>query len=206
MKIQLTLELHELNKLPPDLLSQIYAGMNGTLLQPPPPVQPVQQPQPVQPVQQVPPQPVQPVQQVPPPPVQPVQQPQPVQQKIPQIVGNVKVFSADRGHPTQMDSGVDVMTGQAIPIQAPTTPFIPPVVNAPATVVPVSTAGPLQMQMTPTVDYVRAAAIRLYGDKTIGGKPVLDACLAEAGLPTLAAISEQTAPALYQAVLARGGK
>jgi len=193
MKIVLSIDEEELGTLPIELRHRIYhALMLNTVVPVPPPAQAVvattyttAQPVVIMPT---------------------VVQTLPTKQ--PQIIGNTKVFMADRNHPTQQNSAVDVMTGQAVQVVAPSAPYTPPVQNTPVSVAPVVTQGAPQPQIVPGVDatFVRSAAIRLNCATELGGKQALDACLARAGIPNMLSVNEQNAGALYQQILAVGGK
>lgn len=198
MKIVLSIDEEELGTLPIELRHRIYhALMLNTVVPVPPPAQAVVATtyttgQPVVVIQPTPPEVVQPT----------------LPTKQPQIIGNTKVFMADRNHPTQQNSAVDVMTGQAVQVDAPSAPYMPPVQNAPVSVAPVVTQGAPQPQMVPGVDanFVRSAAIRLNCATELGGRQALDACLARAGIPNMLSVNEQNAGALYQQILSVGGK
>lgn len=203
MKIVLSIDEEELGTLPIELRHRIYhALMLNTVVPVPPPAQAVvattyttgQSVVLAQPT----------VVQTPPP---EVTKP-PVMIKQPQLLGDTKFYAADRGHPTQQNSAVDVMTGQAVQVVAPTAPYMPPVQNAPVSVAPVVTQGAPQPQMVPGVDanFVRSAAIRLNCATELGGRQALDACLARAGIPNMLSVNEQNAGALYQQILSVGGK
>lgn len=202
MQLTLSLGLEDLAALPVEMRQKIQqalqlpAAASITYVQVPEPVPP-------QSFTVVP-----PVVLTPPPVVQMPVWAQPVPVKEPQIIGNTKVYLADRGHITQQSSAVDVLTGQPVQIAPPSGPVIPQIQNAPVNVTPVTTTGPVVMQPVPGVDvsFVRAAALRLYGSPELGGKNTLDACMARIGMNGMASLSEQNAGPLYQQILNVGGK
>lgn len=141
---------------------------------------------------------------------QPVVQPEPqVVTKQPVLQGNTKVFLPDRGHPTQQNAAIDVMTGQPQQIAAPqAAPAVPQFQNAPVNVSPVATTGPVQMNLQPQADLAsaRKAAIQLYNDPSRGGNDTLNACLQMAGMRGMAELNDSNASALYGAILAKTGR
>jgi hypothetical protein len=142
---------------------------------------------------------------------QPVVQPapEPVVTKQPVLQGNTKVFLPDRGHPTQQNAAIDVMTGQPQQIAAPqSAPVVPQFQNAPVNVSPVATTGPVQMNLQPQADLAsaRKAAIQLYNDPSRGGNDTLNACLQMAGIHSMAELNGSNASALYGAILAKTGR
>jgi hypothetical protein len=142
---------------------------------------------------------------------QPVVQPapEPVVTKQPVLQGNTKVFLPDRGHPTQQNAAIDVMTGQPQQIAAPqSAPVVPQFQNTPVNVSPVATTGPVQMNLQPQADLVsaRKAAIQLYNDPSRGGNDTLNACLQMAGMRGMAELNDSNASALYGAILAKTGR
>lgn len=143
--------------------------------------------------------------------LQPVVQPapEPVVTKQPIIQGNSRVFLPDRGHPTQQNAAIDVMTGQPQQVAAPqAAPAMPQFQNAPVQVSPVTTTGPVQMNLQPQADLAsaRQAAIRLYNDTTRGGNDTLNACLQAAGMRGMNELNDTNASALYGAILAKTGR
>lgn len=135
--------------------------------------------------------------------------PEPVVTKQPVLQGNTKVFLPDRGHPTQQNAAIDVMTGQPQQIAAPQgAPAVPQFQNAPVNVSPVTTTGPVQMNLQPQADLAsaRQAAIRLYNDSTRGGNDTLNACLQAAGMRGMNELNDTNAGALYGAILAKTGR
>lgn len=130
--------------------------------------------------------------------------------KQPIIQGNTKVFMPDRGHPTQQNAAIDVMTGQPQqPMSAPAAPMMPQFQNAPVNVAPVTTVGPVQMNLQPLANPVgeaRAAAIRLHNDSTRGGKEALNACLIASGIPSFNDLNENNATQLYNVILQKTGR
>jgi hypothetical protein len=125
------------------------------------------------------------------------------------LQGNTKVFLPDRGHPTQQNAAIDVMTGQPQQIAAPqAAPVVPQFQNAPVNVSPVATTGPIQMNLQPQADLAsaRKAAIQLYNDPSRGGNDTLNACLQMAGMRGMAELNEVNASALYGAILAKTGR
>lgn len=143
--------------------------------------------------------------------VQPVVQPtpEPVPLKQPIIQGNSRVFLPDRGHPTQQNAAIDVMTGQPQQVAAPQgAPVVPQFQNAPVNVTPVATTGPVQMNLQPQADLAsaRKAAIQLYNDASRGGNDTLNTCLQMAGMRGMAELNETNAGALYSAILAKTGR
>lgn len=140
---------------------------------------------------------------------QPVVQPEQVPTKQPVIQGNTKVFLPDRNHPSQQNAAIDVMTGQPTQVMTPpSAPVMPQIQNAPVNVTPVATTGPVQMNLQPQADVgaARAAAVRLYNDPSRGGNQALQACLAAAGMTTMAELSDATAGALYHAIQTKTGR
>lgn len=142
---------------------------------------------------------------------QPVVQPtpEPVVTKQPIIQGNSRVFLPDRGHPTQQNAAIDVMTGQPQQVSAPqAAPAMPQFQNAPVSVSPVTTTGPVQMNLQPQADLAsaRQAAIRLYNDSTRGGNDTLNACLQAVGMRGMNELNDTNAGALYGAILAKTGR
>lgn len=142
---------------------------------------------------------------------QPVVQPapEPVVTKQPVLQGNTKVFLPDRGHPTQQNAAIDVMTGQPQQVSAPqAAPTVPQFQNAPVNVSPVTTTGPVAMNLQPQADLAsaRQAAIRLYNDATRGGNDTLNACLQAAGMRGMNELNDTNASALYGAILAKTGR
>jgi hypothetical protein len=141
---------------------------------------------------------------------QPVAPAAPEPTKQPIIQGNTKVFLPDRGHPTQQNAAIDVMTGQPQqPMSAPAAPAIPQFQNAPVNVTPVTTVGPVQMNLQPMANAVgeaRAAAIRLHNDSTRGGKEALNACLMASGIPSFNDLNEGNATVLYNVILQKTGR
>lgn len=143
--------------------------------------------------------------------VQPAPQPtpEPVPLKQPIIQGNSRVFLPDRGHPTQQNAAIDVMTGQPQQVAAPQgAPVVPQFQNAPVNVTPVATTGPVQMNLQPQADLAsaRKAAIQLYNDASRGGNDTLNTCLQMAGMRGMAELNETNAGALYGAILAKTGR
>ena len=133
---------------------------------------------------------------------------EPVVTKQPIIQGNSRVFLPDRGHPTQQNAAIDVMTGQPQQIAAPqSAPTVPMVSNTPVNVSPVATTGPVAMNLQPQADLAaaRQAAIRLYNDPSRGGNDTLNVCLQTAGLRGMAELNQTNAAALYGAILQRTG-
>jgi hypothetical protein len=129
--------------------------------------------------------------------------------KQPVLQGNTKVFLPDRGHPTQQNAAIDVMTGQPQQIAAPqAAPVVPQFQNAPVNVSPVATTGPVQMNLQPQADLAsaRKAAIQLYNDPSRGGNDTLNACLQMAGMRGMAELNDSNASALYGAILAKTGR
>jgi hypothetical protein len=119
------------------------------------------------------------------------------------------VFLPDRGHPTQQNAAIDVMTGQPQQIAAPqAAPVVPQFQNAPVNVSPVATTGPVQMNLQPQADLAsaRKAAIQLYNDPSRGGNDTLNACLQMVGMRGMAELNEVNASALYGAILAKTGR
>jgi hypothetical protein len=141
---------------------------------------------------------------------QPVAPAAPEPTKQPIIQGNTKVFLPDRGHPTQQNAAIDVMTGQPQqPLSAPAAPMMPQFQNAPVNVTPVTTVGPVQMNLQPMANAVgeaRAAAIRLHNDSTRGGKEALNACLMASGIPSFNDLNEGNATVLYNVILQKTGR
>lgn len=145
--------------------------------------------------------------QVQPPVVQPT--PEPVVTKQPVLRGNTKVFLPDRGHPTQQNAAIDVMTSQPQQVSAPqAAPAVPQFQNAPVNVSPVTTTGPVQMNLQPQADLAsaRQAAIRLYNDSSRGGNDTLNACLQAVGMRGMNELNDTNASALYGAILAKTGR
>ena len=133
MQITLSIGLDRLKDLPVDMRQEIQRAL-GLPVQ----AEATQTIVPYQPVYQ-PPAPVQP---------QPAVPVAPVPTKQPIIQGNTKVFMPDRGHPTQQNAAIDVMTGQPQqPMSAPAAPMMPQFQNAPINVAPVTTVGPVQMNL-----------------------------------------------------------
>ena len=200
MQITLSIGLDRLKDLPLDMRQAIQQALGfpmqavttstATVNQPVYLVPPVVQPQ-VTPVQQ------------------PVVQPEPVVTKQPVLQGNTKVFLPDRGHPTQQNAAIDVMTGQPQQIAAPqAAPVVPQFQNTPVNVSPVATTGPVQMNLQPQADLAsaRKAAIQLYNDPSRGGNDTLNACLQMAGMRGMAELNDSNASALYGAILAKTGR
>lgn len=135
--------------------------------------------------------------------------PEPVVTKQPVLQGNTKVFLPDRGHPTQQNAAIDVMTGQPQQIAAPqAAPAVPQFQNTPVNVSPVMTTGPVAMNLQPQADLAsaRQAAIRLYNDSSRGGNDTLNACLQAAGMRGMNELNDTNAGALYGAILAKTGR
>jgi len=135
--------------------------------------------------------------------------PEPVVTKQPVLQGNTKVFLPDRGHPTQQNAAIDVMTGQPQQIAAPqAAPAVPQFQNTPVNVSPVATTGPVAMNLQPQADLAsaRQAAIRLYNDSSRGGNDTLNACLQAAGMRGMNELNDTNAGALYGAILAKTGR
>lgn len=212
MHITLSIGLDRLKDLPLDMRQEIQQALGLT------PVQPVQYtPQQIQqaylqqtvshllgvPQQEVQQATVQVVQPAP----QPTPEPVPLKQPI--IQGNSRVFLPDRGHPTQQNAAIDVMTGQPQQVAAPQgAPVVPQFQNAPVNVTPVATTGPVQMNLQPQADLAsaRKAAIQLYNDASRGGNDTLNTCLQMAGMRGMAELNETNAGALYGAILAKTGR
>lgn len=138
-----------------------------------------------------------------------VVQPEPVVTKQPVIQGNSRVFLPDRGHPTQQNAAIDVMTGQPQQISAPqSAPMMPQYQNSPINVSPVATIGPVAMNLQPQADLqaAKTAAIKLYNDPSRGGGETLTACMQAAGLRGMAELNDSNAGALYGAILTRTGR
>lgn len=191
MQLSLSIGLDELHQLPPELREKIRQALGDAPPAPKAAVPPIITAAPAQVVTTT-----------------TVAVAPPVVTKAPVIQGNTKVFKPDMGHPTQTNSAVDVMTGRPVAVSAPSEPAIPQFSNTPVNVAPVTTAGPVQMNLNqqPNADFVRQAAVRLWNNKELGGKSALDAAVARAGMPNMLALTEQNAPALYSAILAIGGK
>lgn len=135
--------------------------------------------------------------------------PEPVVTKQPVLQGNTKVFLPDRGHPTQQNAAIDVMTGQPQQIAAPqAAPAVPQFQNTPVNVSPVATTGPVAMNLQPQADLAsaRQAAIRLYNDSSRGGNDTLNACLQAVGMRGMNELNDTNASALYGAILAKTGR
>jgi hypothetical protein len=192
MQITLSIGLDRLKDLPVDMRQEIqralglpgYEAVAAQTIVPYQPLAPVQ-PQPVAPVV-------------------------PVPTKQPIIQGNTKVFMPDRGHPTQQNAAIDVMTGQPQqPMSAPAAPMMPQFQNAPVNVAPVTTVGPVQMNLQPLANAVteaKHAAIRLHNDATRGGKSALDACMQASGVPSYNDINDSNATVLYNVILQKTGR
>jgi hypothetical protein len=192
MQITLSIGLDRLKDLPVDMRQEIQRalGLPGYEAVAAQTIVPYQPPAPVQP------QPVAPV--------------VPVPTKQPIIQGNTKVFMPDRGHPTQQNAAIDVMTGQPQqPMSAPAAPMMPQFQNAPVNVAPVTTVGPVQMNLQPLANAVteaKHAAIRLHNDATRGGKSALDACMQASGVPSYNDINDSNATVLYNIILQKTGR
>lgn len=197
MRFLIEMGLEDLKELPERFRQQIASALNLQVQQPQPVVQQAPQSQPFQPMP-----PVQytPVQQVPPAaPVAP--------QKQPVIVGDKRVFPADRSHPTQQNSAVDVMTGQVVPVYVPQSAPIPQVEsNAPVNVAPVGAPIPTTvappMQVDPST--VRAMLVRTANNPNLGGKALVGVVLQEAGVPNVAALTFENSHRVVAALAARG--
>lgn len=146
---------------------------------------------------------------------QPVMQPQMFQAppvmvptKQPIIEGNKQTFLADRGHFSQQNIAVDVMTGQPIQIGAtPTAPVIPQFNNAPVNVAPVGAPQPQQVAPPmPQVDATSAKALmtRTYNRTDIDGKAILQAVLTETGVGTFANVNSDNAGRVVQGLMQHG--
>ncbi len=133
---------------------------------------------------------------------------QPAQTKQPQIVGNTQVFRPDMGHPTQMNSAVDVTTGRPVPIAPPSNvPNIPQFSNTPVNVTPVVTQGPIVQQIVPDANkaVAQAAAIRAYNRPDGQGQAIVNAALAKSGVGSMPNLSDANAGSFYQALRELGG-
>jgi len=132
----------------------------------------------------------------------------PVQTKQPQIVGNTQLFRPDMGHPTQMNSAVDVTTGRPVPIAPPSdVPNIPQFSNTPVNVTPVVTQGPIVQQIVPDANkaVAQAAAIRAYNRPDGQGQAIVNAALAKSGVGSMPNLSDANAGTFYQALRELGG-
>jgi len=194
MMITLSIGLDELSSLPLELREKIGVALNLPITQVP--VQPMQYQQPVYQTQMTAPAAPQ---------VQVI--PDPVPTKSPVIEGNTRLFLPDRGHPTQQNAAVDVMTGQPQAVAPPQTPMIPQMSNAPVNVSPVATVGPAQPApaVAPNAQAVRAMAVRLYNNPAMGGADTLNRAVQMSGIGGMANLSEANAGALYQAIVAVAG-
>lgn len=145
----------------------------------------------------------QPVQQQATPPYQPPQHTGPP----PIMSGNTMIFPAAMGGLDQINAAKDVLTGQVAQVpQFPTTPPVPQVNNAPVNVAPVAIQGPPAATQHPGIRAVdvRNHFIRLTQDQARAG--VANAALARSGLHQLAALNDQNAATLWQAIVELGGQ
>lgn len=194
MQITVAVGLDQLHELPMATRRQIHAalklpeGNQQAPTEPQPPAYAIQYPQPQQ--------------------IQPLPYQPPVHQGPPPILsGNTMVFPPAMGHPSQMNSAKDVMTGQPVNVpQQQAAPPVPQYSNTPVNVGPVATSGPptvTQHNGIKAVD-VRNHFIRLTQDQTRGG--LANAALARSGIHQLAALTDQNAHVLWQAIVELGGQ
>lgn len=198
MQVSVSFGLEDLAHLPLDLRQRIYQALalpvvaTATTVQPPSAaVQYIQQMSQT-PLQQAPPAPY----------VAPVV-------KSPLIQGNTKVWMPDMGHPTQVNSAVDVITGRPVGIASiPDAPVVPQYSNAPVNVVAVPMNGQPVVGPHPNCDTetARGAAIRLYRNEALGGVNALNAAVERAGIGSMSNLNAANASALYAAILSVGGQ
>lgn len=201
MRFLIEMGLEDLRELPERFRQQIASALNLTQQVPQqPPV--MQQAPPVQSFTMAPPA----MQQAPP--VQSFQQMPPVvTQKQPVIVGDKRVFPADRSHPTQQNSAVDVMTGQTVPVYVPQAAPVPQMgSNAPVNVAPVGAPIPTTVAPPMQVDVatVKGALVRTANNPNIAGKEIVGIVLKEAGVLNVAGITNENASRVMSALIARG--
>jgi hypothetical protein len=201
MQVSVSFGLEDLAHLPLDLRQRIHQALmlpvvaTATTVQPPSP--PMQYMPPPQQMSQI------PLQQAPPAPYVP-----PVA-KSPLIQGSTKMWMPDMGHPTQVNSAVDVTTGRPIPVAAMSdAPVVPQYANAPVNVVAVPMNGQPVVGPHPNCDTetARGAAIRLYRNEALGGVNALNAAVERAGIGSMSNLNAANASALYAAILSVGGQ